>query len=95
MFTFKATATASNKNKIYPLNEKHGVLIFVLAEGTQQAEERTMQEMEALGWRNVLIEKRKEVNSEALEGKDKIVKDAFSSAQRRGFGVVVYEDPIE
>lgn len=95
MFTLLATATASEKNKIYPLNEKHSALVFVLAEGIKLAEERTVREMSDLGWKNIRIEKSKEVNSYSLDGKDKTLKDAFASAQRSGFGVVVYEDPIK
>ena len=94
MFTLLATAIANDKNKLYPLHEKHSALIFVLADGLELAQKRAIQELDALGWTNVSIGKSKEVTSESFEGKDQTLKDAFNSAQRQGFGVVIYKDPI-
>lgn len=95
MFLFSVTVEADLNNKIYPAGEKHAALVYVVADDDKQAEDRLASELNQLNWWNITLQKRGAVNESSIVGNDKTLVDAYNTASKVGFSVIIYEDPIK
>ncbi len=80
MFLCLGSAIATSSNSKYPVGEKHAIVVFVLALGTDEAQLGAIDHMESTNLSDVAIEEIAEVETETLNTAEPEVISAYEDA---------------
>jgi hypothetical protein len=92
MYLALCVARADGSNK-YPIGEKHALLVMVLADAAEDAENKIPPRLEARGWVKAAIDQLK-LLGEPFQSDDPIFHDCYDDALHGDVGIVVYRDPV-
>jgi hypothetical protein len=96
MYIFSGVLEALEGNKSYPAGEKHAALLYVLADDHDLAAARIPEALQPLGWLCAELQQSGEMDESHLKPElDPMLIDSFHSAQKNGFALIIYTDPIK